>query len=106
MRLDIHIHLPESIEGILTRILTNGESIMATLDDVKAALAQAATDATAEKAEVTAAISALNDTITALQAQIASGSVVTAADLDGLLASIQGIDAQVKDITVPVVPAA
>ncbi len=77
---------------------------MATLEDIQAALAQAAADATAEKAEVAAAIQALNDKITALQGRVGSGGVVTAADLDGVLAQIQGIDAQVKDITVPAAP--
>lgn len=77
---------------------------MATLKDVQDALAQAAVDATAEKAEVTAAIQALKDKIAALQAQIDAGTVVTSADLDAIVASINGIDAQVKDISVPVQP--
>lgn len=74
---------------------------MATLQEVKDALAQAATDATAEKLEVAAAIQALSDQIAALQKQIADGTAATPADLDTLLASIASIDAQVKDITVP-----
>lgn len=78
---------------------------MATLADVKAALAQAAADATAEKAEVATAIKTLSDQIVALQAQIAAGTAVTAADLDDLVTQINGIDTAVKDITVPVAPA-
>lgn len=80
------------------------EKIMATLKDVQDALDQAAKDATAEKAEVATAIADLNTQIQALKDQIANGSAVTAADLDGLVTKIQGIDAQVKDITVPAQP--
>ena len=88
----------------LAQILKILETIMATLKEVQDALAQAAVDATTEKAEVAAAIQSLSDQIKALQDQIAGGAGVTAADLDGLLVSIQGIDQQVRDITVPAVP--
>jgi flagellar hook-associated protein FlgK len=107
MRLDIYVHFAngDEISKALAHLTRQGNSIMATLDDVKAALAQAAADATAEKAEVATAIQALNDRIAALQTQIAAGTLVTAADLDALVTQINGIDAQVKDITVPAVPA-
>jgi len=93
--MEIHFHFNELIEG---------NKIMATLQEVKDAITQAAASATAEKQEVTANIQALTDQVAALQSQIASGSGVTAADLDALLVSIQGVDQQVKDITVPAVP--
>jgi hypothetical protein len=54
-----------------------GERIMATLDDVKAAIA-------AEKLETLAAIQALKD-------QLLNGLTVTAQDLDALIVQIQGI---------------
>jgi flagellar hook-associated protein FlgK len=107
MKLDIHVYVHSASEDgelkhTLAHLTLQGSKIMATLKDVQDALAQAATDATAEKAEVAAAIQVLTDKITALQAQIDAGTAVTSADLDALVTQINGIDAQVKDITVPV----
>ena len=54
----------------------------------KAEVLQAIAD---EKAEVTAAVAALNTQIQALQDQVAQGSAVTAADLDEIKAAVQNI---------------
>ena len=81
------------------------EEIMAKFQDVKDALTQAAADAVAEKQEVADALKALADQVQALKDQLASGEVVTPAQLDEVVASINAVDAQVKDITVPVTPA-
>ncbi len=77
---------------------------MATLAEVKAAIAQVATDIVAEKAEVQTALAALKTEIQALKDQIAAGSAVTAADLDELITSVNAIDTGVKDISEPSVP--
>ena len=57
---------------------------MATLLEVKDAIA-------AEKAEVLAAVTGLNDQVQALKDQIAAGSPVTAADLDDLVSQVHDI---------------
>ena len=66
------------------RIIHNQEVIMATLAEVKQAVAD-------EKAEVLAKLTALGEEIQALKDQIAAGSPVTAADLDELVASVHDI---------------
>jgi len=109
---DSHLHLHvylDSIDEVVVKHLLSpikaiGDKVMATLADVQAALAQAAQDATTEKEEVAVAIQELSDQITALKDQLESGTVVSAEDLDSLVATIQGIDEQVKGITVPVAP--
>ena len=93
MQININVSLSQ-----LNELFSIGNTIMATLADIQAALAQAATDATAEKQVVSDALKALVDKVAALQNQIDSGSVVTSADLDAVLASITGLDAQVKGL--------
>ena len=56
--------------------------------DAKTVILQAIAD---EKAQVQSGIDALNVKIQALQDQIASGSVVTAADLDEIKTAVQDI---------------
>lgn len=56
--------------------------------DAKTVILQAIAD---EKAQVQAGIDVLNAKIQALQDQIASGSVVTAADLDEIKAAVNNI---------------
>jgi len=79
MHLHVHLHL----EGI-PDLLKIGERIMATLDEVKAAVA-------AEAQQVKDRVDALEAQVVALQEQVAAGGAATAADLDGLIVSIQGI---------------
>ena len=93
------------VDIYLAKLKETGDKIMATLQDVQAALLAAAEAATAEKAEVQVALDALTVTITDLQNVIASGTGVTAADLGNLVTTIAGITAQVQDITVPTVVA-
>jgi len=93
-----------SITASLAKIILQGEMIMGTIQDLKDAITTVAIDIAAEKAEVQADLQALKDQIVALQAQITSGVAITQADLDALIASVQGIDAGVKDISQPVVP--
>jgi prophage DNA circulation protein len=93
-----------TIHRAIRDIAQKQEMIMATLQEVKDAIAQVATDIAAEKAEVQALLQGLKDQIKALQDQIAAGTAVTAADLDGLVTSISAIDTGVKDISEPTVP--
>jgi len=102
--LHIHIHLDsvgEILKQLLSPLNTLGAKIMATLDDVKAALAAAAEAATNEKAEVGTKLDNLNVQIQALKDQIAGGTLVTAADLDALVTQINGIATDVENITTP-----
>lgn len=78
-----------------------GAKLMATLEEVQAAIDTATADAAAEAAEVVAVIQSLSDQITSLQAQLANGTVVTAADLDGLLLRVAGLDSAIKGIVEP-----
>lgn len=79
--------------------------IMASIQEVKDAIAQVATDIAAEKAEVQAKIGEMAARIQALIDQIAAGTAATPTDLDALIAALTGIDASVKDISEPAVPA-
>lgn len=65
-------------------LLKQGALTMATLDEVKAAIA-------AEKVEVAGKIAELTTAIEALEAELANGTPVTADDLAGLVAQVQGI---------------
>jgi hypothetical protein len=68
----------------LSTIGLNQGSFMATLQEVKDSIA-------AEKAEVRAKLDALGAQIADLQAQLAAGTVVSAADLDALKAAVEDI---------------
>ncbi len=83
---------------------------MSTLQDIKDAIVVLNTDIAAEKVEVQAKLADLTTKIQTLTDALASGSVVTKADLDDLSASVATIDARVKDISetsvaVPTTPA-
>lgn len=72
---------------IIAGILINNnkqEKIMATLDEVKAAIAQ-------EKQEVMDKLASVNAELESLKEQLANGTVVTAADLDELKGLINDI---------------
>lgn len=97
--------LEGKLDHLMEMLVHMEHRIMASLQDVKDALIQAATDATAEKAEVAAALGALTDQIVVLQGQISGGAGVSSADLDDLKSMVEGVDEQVKNITVPVLPA-
>ena len=71
---------------------------MATLQDVTAALEALKTTALEERTEVLAALSGLTEQIVLLQAQVASGAGVTAADLDALVSQISEVAATVEGI--------
>jgi len=100
-----HVHnecaLDDSMKRSISKLTKLGDSIMATLAEVKAALDALATKATTEKEEVTAALAELTTTIEALQEAVNGGAQVTAEDLDGLVATIGEIGTQVENITVP-----
>ncbi len=72
---------------------------MATLQELKDAIAAVNSTIAAEKAEVQAKLAALLVEIQTLKDQIASGGLVSQADLDALTASVTAIDAGVKDIS-------
>ena len=81
-----------------------GGRIMASLQEVKDAIAAIAADIVAEKNEVQAALADLKAEVQALKDQIAAGGAVTPAQLDEVIASLTSIDAGVKDISEPIVP--
>lgn len=88
--------------------INQGVLIMEALKMLQDAVAKLAADAAAEKVETDAnvaesqvAISALTDNVAALQAQLANGTQVTAADLQTLTASVTAIDAAVTAISTP-----
>ncbi len=89
MRLDIYIHsVPCASEDgavvqMLAEILERIDK-MATLDEVKAAVA-------AEAQQVKEAVDALEAQVQALKDQIAAGTAATPEQLDEVLASIQNI---------------
>ena len=95
----------EATLNLLAKLQTQGTLIMATLIDIQNALTKLSSDTTSEKAEAlaaqlasTAAIKTLSDQVAGLKAQLANGSTVSTADLDALLAQINGIDSSVQAI--------
>lgn len=77
---------------------------MATLQELKDAIASVKADIVSEKNEVQALLGALKTQIQDLKDQITAGGLVSQADLDALSASVSEIDAGVKDISEPVTP--
>jgi hypothetical protein len=78
---------------------------MAQVADVEAALASIQTDLTTLINSVSAEVTAFNTKITDLQAQIAAGGSITAAQLDPLITHAQAIDAAIKAATPATPPA-
>ena len=74
---DVQTHL-------LTQILNGVSRIMATVDEVKAAIAE-------EAAEVKARVDALDAQVVDLKNQIAAGTAATPAQLDEIIAGVRGI---------------
>jgi septal ring factor EnvC (AmiA/AmiB activator) len=88
--------------ALLDQILRNQGAIMATLDEVKAALATLQTDEagiTEELQAIVTSLLALTNRIAELEAQIASGGGVTAADLDAIKATISDTAAALEAAT-------
>ena len=81
-----------------------GGRIMASLQEVKDAIAAIAADIVSEKNEVQAAVADLKAEVQALKDQIAAGGAVTPAQLDEVIASLTAINTGVKDISEPIVP--
>lgn len=73
-----------TLVDVVEKLKCMEEKLMATLQEVKDAIA-------AEKAEVLAGVGALNDQIQALKDQIANGDPVTPEDLDALVSSVHDI---------------
>mgnify|MGYP001584230080 CR=1 FL=1 len=73
---------------------------MATLDEIKAGLATIQTDLAGQKTAIEAAVGQLNQQVLDLRAQLDQG-VITAADLDDLLGTINAIRAQIAGLTEP-----
>jgi predicted nucleic acid-binding Zn-ribbon protein len=93
-----------TLHRAIREIAQKQETIMATVQELKDAITQLATDIAAEKAEVQALLDALKAQVKALQDQIAQGGTITTADLDPVLAAITGLQTGVKDISEPTVP--
>lgn len=98
VQLALPTKLGETVVSLLQAIQSQGVEIMSTIAEVQAALEAVQTAVAAEKAEVTAALTALTDQIATLQAAIDAGAGVTAADLDGLKATAEGLISQVNAI--------
>jgi len=80
----LYLHERNPQDDLLELILERTENIMATLQEVKDAIA-------AEGVQVTEKINELMAEIQALKDQIASGSAVTPEQLDELLAAVEAI---------------
>ena len=96
---------PDATLTLLAKLQSQGTLIMATLAEVQNALTKLANAAAVEKAEALAAqlastdsIKALTEQVAGLKAQLANGTTVSTADLDALLAQINGIDSAVQSI--------
>jgi len=104
----IHIHLDSVDEAVIKHLLSPlsklGAKIMATLQDLKDKVALLTTTIADEKAEVTAKLAELSTQIQALKDQLAAGTLVTQADLDGLAAQVDALTIAAEDITVPDAP--
>jgi hypothetical protein len=79
-------------------LITQGARIMATLDQIKAAIVELKAVVADEATEVSTELASLNAKVAALQAELANGTAVSAADLDEVLASINGVSALVEGI--------
>lgn len=80
---------------------------MATLKEVQDELAVLKQHISDESSKVQAKVKDLGDQVQALKDQLAAGTAVTAADLDGVVASIKDLETGVDTIdTPPVVPPA
>jgi hypothetical protein len=79
-------------------LIKQGVKIMASLDQVKAAIVELKATVADEATEVSNEIAILGATITELQAELANGTAVSAADLDEVLEQIQGVSALVEGI--------
>lgn len=75
-------------------LITRSEATMASLDDVKAKIAELGAAVAAEAGQVKAAIQSLKD-------QLEAGAAVTPADLDGLITQLSSIEDGVKGIIIP-----
>ena len=74
---------------------------MATLQELKDAMAGLSVDIAAEKVEVQGKLADLGKQIADLKDELTKGVLVTQTDLDELAASVAAIDAGVKDISEP-----
>lgn len=72
----------EIVAKLLHRLLTQGDFIMANVEEVKAKLDELTVATAAERAEVQTVFADLRAQIQVLQDQEASGTVVSQADLD------------------------
>lgn len=105
MKRTLDFLLTEFFGAILRRmdaLEAQGVKIMATLEEVQAKLEAINLAITEERSEVQTLLGGLRDQIQALQDQIASGTVVTQEQLDGLAASADAIVSRVRDISEPV----
>jgi hypothetical protein len=86
------------IVWLMKHLVLMEEHIMATLKDVTNALEALKTTAAEERTEVLAVLDDMKAQIAALQEQIASGTSVTAADLDVVMNQIADAAAVVEGI--------
>lgn len=84
---------------LLNRLVNQGEHIMADIHDVQAKLDSLITATAEERAEVQALLTDLRAEVKTLQDQIANGSVVSQADLDGIATKLDEALASVRAIS-------
>jgi hypothetical protein len=111
MKIDVNVvvHLASTdevrrIEQALATLKSIGDNIMATLQDVQAAIVAAKAAVATEATKVQSDIADLGKQVAALQAQLAAGGAVTAADLDGIVADLATISTGVGNIEVAAAP--
>lgn len=100
MNIHVYYHHDEFLLSWLARLESEVKK-MATLQDVNDALDKLSSDIAAEVTVVSTKIQALNDSIAALQAQLANGTPITSADLDATKAKADAADAAVKAMIPP-----
>lgn len=88
----------------VVRLHQQGEQIMTQLSDIKAQIEQLKVDIVAEKAEVQGKLDVATAKVKELEATVAAGGTVTAADLDTLALSLTEVSASVKGISEPDAP--
>lgn len=83
--LHLHVHAASGdTDRLLNEVIERSKTIMATVEQVKQAVAD-------EASEVKARVDALTAEVQALKDQIAAGTAATPEQLDEILASVKGI---------------
>lgn len=111
IELRLHNQIANEFYKLITHQIKLGVLTMANLKDVQDAIAALSAAAAAEKVETdanvaasAASIATLTATVASLQGQLANGTSVSAADLQALVDSLNGVSVQVQAISAPIAP--